>query len=151
MSVVYVAEAIASGDGRNGHVESSDGRVRIDFAKPREIGGTGAGSNPEQLVAMGYAACFLSSIHILATRQNIEISNPEIICRAILSVSDSISSISFEIAACLPGLEQSIAESLTAGAHKHCVYSRAFTKGVEVNLQTTTFYIAAKDSINRLV
>jgi lipoyl-dependent peroxiredoxin len=57
-TVLYTAEAVSTGDGRNGHVTSSDHRIDLDLAFPPELGGSGAGSNPEQLFAAGYAACF---------------------------------------------------------------------------------------------
>jgi lipoyl-dependent peroxiredoxin len=136
MSVVYVAVAIASGDGRYGHVESSDGRVSIDLAIPKEIGGSGAGSNPEQLVAMGFASCFLSSIRTLADQRRIKLSNPQIICRAKLHRANEDMSVSFEITACLPGIDEAIAESLTAEAQRHSPYSKAFMNGVDVELRT---------------
>lgn len=138
MSIVYIAEAIASGDGRNGHVESVDGRVSVDLALPMAMGGTGAGSNPEQLVAMGFASCFLNSINTLARRRHLDLLNPEVICRARLhQAADDDASISFEITVCLPGTEISIAKSLTAAAHERCPYSKAFLYGAEVELKTT--------------
>jgi Ohr subfamily peroxiredoxin len=146
MSIVYIAEAIASGDGRNGHVESVDGRVSIDLAVPKAMGGSGAGSNPEQLVAMGFASCFLSSIRTLADQRRIELHNPEIICRARLHQEGEGASVSFEITVCLPGTDVSIAESLTAEAHRHCPYSKAFQHGAGVELQTTTHHAATTDA-----
>src|SRR3984957_8591655 len=67
--VLYTAEATSSGDGRNGHVVSSDGRVDLDLAFPPELGGTGAGANPEQLFAAGHAACFHSALRQVAGRE----------------------------------------------------------------------------------
>ena len=57
-TVLYTAEAVSTGDGRNGHVTSSDQRIDLDLAVPAEMGGTGAGSNPEQLFAAGYHTCW---------------------------------------------------------------------------------------------
>ena len=64
--VLYTAEATSSGDGRNGHVVSSDGRLDFDLAMPPEMGGTGNGTNPEQLFAAGYSACFHSALRVVA-------------------------------------------------------------------------------------
>jgi len=69
-TVLYTAEAVSTGDGRNGHVTSSDQRIDLDLAVPAEMGGTGAGSNPEQLFAAGYAACFHSALRVVAGRQH---------------------------------------------------------------------------------
>ncbi|GAE67386.1 organic hydroperoxide resistance protein [Cutibacterium acnes JCM 18909] len=63
---VYTTEAIATGAGRNGHVQSPDGRVSEDLAIPVEMGGSGKGTNPEQLFAAGYAACFHSALQMVA-------------------------------------------------------------------------------------
>ena len=67
--VLYTAEATSTGDGRNGHVTSSDQRIDLDLAFPPELGGTGNGSNPEQLFAAGYAACFHSALRQVAGRE----------------------------------------------------------------------------------
>ena len=67
-TVLYTAEATSTGDGRNGHVASSDHKIDLDLAFPPEMGGTGAGSNPEQLFAAGYAACFHSALRLVAGR-----------------------------------------------------------------------------------
>ncbi len=71
--VLYTAEATSTGDGRNGHVVTSDGRIDLDLALPPEMGGTGAGSNPEQLFAAGYAACFHSALRYVAHREHAEL------------------------------------------------------------------------------
>jgi osmotically inducible protein OsmC len=69
-NVLYTAEAVSTGDGRNGHVSSSDGKLDLDLAMPPEMGGTGAGTNPEQLFAAGYAACFHSALRLVAGKQH---------------------------------------------------------------------------------
>ena len=66
MNIVYTAEALATGEGRNGHARTSDGLLDLDFAIPKEMGGTGDGTNPEQLFAAGYAACFHSALQMVA-------------------------------------------------------------------------------------
>src|ERR1700735_3225710 len=99
MTVIYVATAISTGTGRDGHVETSDGRVSLDLAYPKEVGGSGAGSNPEQLVAMGYAACFSSALGVVAHRRGVRLSSPEVTCSVSLHKSDDDYSLSFDIAA----------------------------------------------------
>ena len=69
-NVLYTAEATSTGDGRNGHVTTSDGLVDLDLAFPPEMGGTGAGANPEELFAAGYAACFHSALRLVAGREH---------------------------------------------------------------------------------
>ena len=69
MTALYTASATASGEGRNGHSRSFDGIIDVDLATPVEMGGPGGATNPEQLFAAGYAACFLSALKLIARRQ----------------------------------------------------------------------------------
>jgi len=137
MPVIYVATATSTGDGRNGHVETSDGKVRLDLAFPKEIGGSGAGSNPEQLVAMGYAACFSGALGAVARRRHIALAGVEVICNASLHRDEDAFSLSFEIVTHLPGLAQDEADSIVAEAHTFCPYSKAFKHGVDAEARAT--------------
>ena len=73
MTAIYTASATATGEGRNGHSRSSDGIVDVDLATPVEMGGPGGATNPEQLFAAGYAACFLSALKLIARRKKADI------------------------------------------------------------------------------
>ena len=138
MPVIYVATAVSTGDGRNGHVETSDGEVSIDLAYPKEIGGSGAGSNPEQLVAMGYAACFSSALGTVARRRHLTLTGVEVTCSTSLHRDDDAFTLSFEITAHIPGLDPEEADSLVAEAHTVCPYSKAFTHGVDAQARAIT-------------
>lgn len=138
MPVIYVATAVSTGDGRNGHVETSDGKVSLDLAYPREVGGSGRGSNPEQLVAMGYAACFSGALGAVARRRRIALSGVEVTCNASLHRADEAFSLTFEIVAHLPGLSQDEADSVVAEAHTVCPYSKAFAQGADAQARATT-------------
>jgi Ohr subfamily peroxiredoxin len=138
MPVIYVATAVSSGGGREGHVETTDGKVSVDLAYPKEIGGSGAGSNPEQLAAMGYAAYFSSALSGVARRRRITLSAVEVTCRVSLHKSDDGYSLSFEIAASLPGIATDAADSLVAEAHTVCPYSKAFTHGAPAQARAET-------------
>jgi Ohr subfamily peroxiredoxin len=129
MTVVYVATAVSTGTGREGHVETADGKVSLDLAYPRELGGSGAGSNPEQLVAMGYAACFSSALGAVARRRRIALAAHEVTCSVSLHKAEDDYSLSFEVIARLPGMAAAEADSLVAEAHTYCPYSKAFTHG----------------------
>src|SRR3954464_7337829 len=77
MEAVYTASATATGDGRNGHVRSSDGVLDFDLAVPKEMGGPGgAAPNPEELFAAGYAACFHSALKPVARAKKIPLTDP---------------------------------------------------------------------------
>jgi len=136
MTVIYVATAVSTGSGRDGHVETSDGKVSLDLAYPKEIGGSAAGSNPEQLVAMGYAACFSSALGVVARRRKIALPAVEVTCNVSLRQSDDGYSLSFEIAARLPGVARDAAEAIVAEAHAVCPYSKAFTQGAPAFART---------------
>jgi len=138
MTVIYVATAVSTGSGRDGHVETSDGLVSLDLAYPREVGGTGAGSNPEQLVAMGYAACFSGALGVVARRRGITLSSAEVTCSVSLHESDDEYSLSFEIIARLPGMVADEADALVAEAHSVCPYSKAFTHGAATHARAET-------------
>ena len=127
MTAIYIATAVSTGTGREGHVETSDGKVSLDLAYPKEIGGSGAGSNPEQLVAMGYAACFSSALNVVAHRRKINLSSAEVTCNVSLHRSDDDYSLSFDIVARLPGVAEALADAIVAEAHTVCPYSKAFT------------------------
>jgi Ohr subfamily peroxiredoxin len=133
MTVIYIATAVSTGNGREGHVETSDGKISLDLAYPKEIGGSGAGSNPEHLVAMGYAACFSAAMSAVARRRHVTLSTVEVICSVSLLESDDAFSVSFEIVARLPGMAADEAASLVAEAHTFCPYSKAFTHGAPVH------------------
>ena len=73
MQVLYTASATATGEGRDGHVETSDGTLALDLAVPKEMGGAGGAANPEQLFAAGYAACFHSALRVVARRAKADV------------------------------------------------------------------------------
>jgi len=138
MTVVYIAKATSTGSGRDGHVETSDGKISLDLAFPKEVGGSGAGTNPEQLVAMGYAACFSSALGVVARRRRIPLPAAEVTCHVSLDRSNDAFALSFEIIAHLPGLAAAEAESLVAEAHTVCPYSKAFTHGAPAQARAET-------------
>jgi Ohr subfamily peroxiredoxin len=138
MTVIYIATAVSSGPGRDGHVETVDGKVSVDLACPKELGGTGAGSNPEQLVAMGYAACFSSALSAVARRRRIAPPAGEVTCIVSLEKSDNDYSLSFEIVARLSGIATEAADRLVAEAHTYCPYSKAFSQGAPAHARAET-------------
>src|SRR5215831_13537986 len=75
MDVLYTATAHATGDGRNGHATSDDGIIDLDLRPPKEMGGPGGATNPEQLFAAGYAACFQSALSVVGRRQGTDTSS----------------------------------------------------------------------------
>ncbi len=140
IEVVYTAEALATGDGRNGHVRTSDGLLDMDVALPKEMGGNGGATNPEQLFAAGYAACFHSAVRHIAGRARLPI-GPDTHITARVDIGPDGSrgyALQVVLSAYLPGLEQAAAEKLVAQAHRVCPYSNATRGNIEVILNTTT-------------
>ena len=127
MQPLYTAVAHTSRAGRQGGVaETDDGRVSQDLAFPKEMGGDGNGTNPEQLVALGYSACFASAVGSIAKTHDADIEGLVVTCRATIGKDGEAFALAFEIEAELPKMSQQAAEALVAEAHEVCPYSRAF-------------------------
>lgn len=127
MQPLYTAVAHTSRAGRQGGVaQTDDGRVRQNLAFPKAMGGDGDGTNPEQLVALGYSACFASAVGAVAKRHDADIEGLVVTCRATIGKDGEAFALSFEIEAELPKMTQAAAEALIAEAHEVCPYSRAF-------------------------
>ena len=138
MPSVYTAVATATGDGRNGHTRSSDGLIDLDLATPEEMGGEGGATNPEQLFAAGYAACFLSALKLVARTQKAPISDAGVTAEVGIG-PDGAGGFGLEIALHveLGGVDQATAETLVEKAHQVCPYSNATRGNVPVTLETT--------------
>ena len=137
MSALYTASATATGDGRSGHTRSSDGVLDLDLAVPKEMGGPGGHlTNPEQLFAAGYAACFHSAIKMLAGKQKLTLTDTAItVDVGIGPNSNGVGfGLSVAIEAELPGLDETTARNLIEAAHQVCPYSNATRGNIEVNL-----------------
>jgi Ohr subfamily peroxiredoxin len=130
MKPLYTATATAKGEGRfAGHAETEEGQLRVDLRLPKALGGDGGGTNPEQLVALGYAACFLGALRNVAGQKKLRLENPAVTCRVTIGQDADHFALSFEIEVALPGLDDRGAEDLVQGAHQVCPYSRAFRNG----------------------
>lgn len=129
MAEIYSATSTAWG-GREGKVESSDGRVKLDLSVPKAMGGDdGPGTNPEQLFATGYAACFHSALKLVAGARKVDVADSAVsVTVGFLAGDDGGFDLSTRIEAELPGVERSVAEELIAAADQACPYSRA-TRG----------------------
>ena len=136
MNAVYTASATATGDGRNGHTRSSDGVLDLDLAVPKEMGGPGGQlTNPEQLFAAGYAACFHSALKIVAAKQKIVLTDTAITVDVGIGPNGSGGfGLSVAIEAELPGLDAATTQRLIEAAHQVCPYSNATRGNVEATL-----------------
>ena len=136
--VIYTAHATSTG-GRQGTSKSSDGAIDLTLSTPKELGGAGGpGTNPEQLFASGYSACFIGAIKAVAARQKIALPG-EVSIAASVSIGPYAGkpgafSIAASLAVSLPGLEHGAAEALVAAAHEVCPYSNATRGNIDVTL-----------------
>jgi len=132
---VYVATAHATGDGRNGHARTDDGFIDLDLRVPEEMGGSGGATNPEQLFAAGYAACFHSALKLVAGQAKADASGTEVSASVgIGSIEGGGFGLAVELDISIPNVDHAIAESLVARAHEVCPYSNATRGNIEVTL-----------------
>ena len=136
IEVVFTAESTATGGGRDGHVKSSDGRIDLDTRMPKEAGGNGEGTNPEQLFSAGYAACFLGALRLVARNNKIDLDDASGITARVGFGKDPEGGFGINAALIgyLPGLEQSAADDLMNQAHQVCPYSKATRGNIDVTL-----------------
>jgi lipoyl-dependent peroxiredoxin len=133
--VLYTAEAHVTGGRIDGHGRTSDGALEVDLRTPAEIGGEGGGTNPEQLFAVGYAACFESALAAVARRQKIETGDVGVDSKVMLVSGEERSfTIAVELAVSLPSLEGETAVELVEAAHRVCPYSNATRGNIDVTL-----------------
>jgi osmotically inducible protein OsmC len=134
-TVMYTAEAVVEG-GRDGHARSSDGNLDVELDTPTELEGSGgSGTNPEQLFAAGYAACFQSALTAIARGRNIDIDDCKITARVGLGpVAEGGFGLEVRLELTAPSLRDEDAAALMTRAHKRCPYSRAIDGNVPVEL-----------------
>ena len=133
--VLYRASARATG-GRDGRGVSSDGNLDLKLATPKELGGAGGeGTNPEQLFAVGYSACFLGAMKFVAARDKLPLPK-ETSVNGTVGIGKAANGFGIEVDLVieLPGLERAVAEKLVEQAHQVCPYSNATRNNIDVRL-----------------
>ncbi|MGL6019751.1 MAG: organic hydroperoxide resistance protein [Gibbsiella quercinecans] len=133
--IVYQAHAKATG-GRDGRATSSDGVLDVKLGVPKEMGGAGgAVTNPEQLFAAGYSACFLGALKFVAAKEKVKIPADAAI-EATVGIGEIPNGFGIEVQLdiTLPGVERSVAEALVKKAHEVCPYSNATRGNIDVTL-----------------
>ena len=136
MKAVYTAHGSATG-GRDGKGRTDDGKVDVTLSVPKEMGGTGNGTNPEQLFSVGYSACYLGALKFVAGKEKIKVSeDAKVSANVGIGERDDKQGFGLTVAleVSLPGIDKAKAEDLVKKAHVVCPYSNA-TKG---NIQVTT-------------
>jgi Ohr subfamily peroxiredoxin len=132
---IYTAEAHVTGGRADGHGKTSDGQLEVDLRLPKEMGGDGAGTNPEELFAVGYAACFEGAIGAVARRGKFEVGDVGIDSKVSLHPGPERTFVlSVVLDVTLPSVEGDAAIDLVREAHKVCPYSNATRGNIEVTL-----------------
>lgn len=132
---IYTAEAHVTGGRIAGHGRTSDGVLEVDLRVPPELGGEERGTNPEQLFAVGYAACFEGALATVARRRKLEAGDVEIDSKVMLVTGEDRSfTVAVELAVTLPSVEGEAAVELVEAAHKVCPYSNATRGNIEMTL-----------------
>ncbi|KAB1647364.1 MULTISPECIES: organic hydroperoxide resistance protein [unclassified Pseudoclavibacter] len=135
---LYTAEALATGDGRNGHVHTTDGQIDLDLAVPVEMGGAGGKVNPELLFASGYAACFHGALQLVAKSEGIAIHDTSVGARVHIGPNgEGGFALAVDLEVNIPGLPHDEAQALVEKAHQVCPYSNATRGNIPVNVTAT--------------
>ena len=132
MDIKYTAEATSSGDARNGHVRSSDGIIDQDMAMPKEMGGPGGATNPEQLFAAGYAACFHQALKLAAGQEKVDVDSSSVDAQVGIGPDAKSFGLQVWLTVHLPGADQETADRLAGRAHELCPYSKATRCNIDV-------------------
>ena len=134
--VLYTAEATVTGGRDEGHGKTTDGKLEVHLRRPAEMGGDGEGTNPEQLFAVGYAACFEGALGVVARRERVEVGDASIDSKvSLITTEERGFNVAVELDVTLPQVSNpEEAVRIVAGAHKVCPYSNATRGNVEVKL-----------------
>ena len=133
--ILYETTMVAHG-GREGRAESLDGSFAVSLSVPKGLGGPGGdGTNPEQLFAAGYAACFLGAVKLVARTRKIALPDDvSITAKVGIGPVPSGYALAVELTASMPGVDRAVADDIVAGAHERCPYSNATRGNVDVKL-----------------
>jgi Ohr subfamily peroxiredoxin len=135
---LYTAHATATG-GRNGNVKSSDDILALEIRSPKELGGSGGATNPEQLFAAGYAACFDSALNLVMRQARIKTGMTSVTAAVTLgSLESGGYGLAAELQVNIPGVDEATAQQLVEQAHQVCPYSNATRNNIAVTLNVTT-------------
>jgi len=135
MKTLYTTVAHATGDGRNGHARTDDGTLDLELRIPEEMGGPGGATNPEQLFASGYAACFHSALKVVAKQSSADVSDSEVSATVGLGTLESGGfGLAVELDVHIPNVDEATAQQLAEAAHQVCPYSNATRNNIDVKL-----------------
>ncbi|WP_330176006.1 organic hydroperoxide resistance protein [Streptomyces sp. NBC_01498] len=134
IDTLYTAVATAE-NGRDGRVSSDDGKLDVVVNPPKELGGSGAGTNPEQLFAAGYSACFQGALGVVARKEKADISGSTVTAKVGFGKAEAGGfGLEVELVASIPNVDAATAKDLLEKAHQVCPYSNATRGNVQVTL-----------------
>lgn len=133
MEKLYTAAVTATG-GRDGHVKSSDGILDMELRKPKELAGQGGASNPEQLFAAAWGACYLGALGSIAEHEGIDASEATVNVQVSFNQDGKVYALSAELDVHIPGLSHEETQALADKAHRTCPYSKATKGNIEVRV-----------------
>jgi Ohr subfamily peroxiredoxin len=135
-TTLYTADANMTGGRENGHGTTSDGALDVQLRMPSEMGGNGGGTNPEQLFAVGYAACFEGALGVVGRRERVELGDVSIDSRvSLIKTEERGFNVAVGLDVTLPQIEDpKQAVEIVAAAHEVCPYSNATRGNIEVTL-----------------
>ncbi|KIO77773.1 organic hydroperoxide resistance protein [Pedobacter lusitanus] len=133
MEKLYTAAVLAKG-GRDGHIKSSDGTIEFDIRVPKEMGGQGGATNPEQLFAAAWGPCYLGALHAVAKNEGIEVSEATVNVQVSFNQDGNAYVLSAELDVHIPGLSHDETQKLADKAHKACPYSKATRGNIETRV-----------------
>jgi len=135
MEALYTTVAHATGDGRNGHARTDDGTIDLDLRVPKELGGPGGATNPEQLFAAGYAACFHSALKVVAKESGADVSDSEVSATVGIGAAPGGGfGLEVELDVHIPNVDGDTAQQLADRAHEVCPYSNATRDNIDVTV-----------------
>ncbi|MFC3563480.1 organic hydroperoxide resistance protein [Pedobacter jamesrossensis] len=133
MEKLYSAEVTATG-GRDGHIKSSDGQLDLEIRKPKELGGQGGATNPEQLFAAAWGPCYLGALGSIAEREGVDVSEANVNVIVSFNKDGNAFVLSADLDVHIPGISHEEAQSLAEKAHKACPYSKATRGNIDVRI-----------------
>jgi Ohr subfamily peroxiredoxin len=137
MDILYKATVTSTG-GRNGEAKSDDGLLDVKLSAPKQLGGEGGATNPEQLFAAGYSACFIGAMKAVAAKHKTSLpDNLSVIAKVGIGKIEGGFGLDVDLHINLPGMAQTAADELVEQAHQVCPYSNATRGNVEVRLHTS--------------
>ena len=133
--VIYTAQARATGGGRDGTSATLDGALAVTLAPPKEMGGSGLGNNPEQLVAVGYAACYLGAMRFAANSESLGTVPAEATVTSSVGIGpreEGGFGLTISLQVSMPGVDRTVAEKIMERGHFICPISNAFKGSLEI-------------------